>query len=127
MAQTHVLLVDDDADLVFQLKVQLEAAGYAVKTAESLKEGRELIDSYKPDIAVIDLMMEEMDAGFTLSYQIKKKYPGVPVILLTGVTRETGLEFEADGGRSWVKADLIIAKPVRFEQLKRELDRFLKE
>lgn len=127
MAQSHVLLVDDDVDLIMQMKVQLEAAGYRVTTAESRREAGQLIESFKPDIAVIDLMMEEMDAGFTLSYQIKKRHPDVPVILLTGVTRETGLEFEVESGRSWVLADLIMAKPVRFEQLKRELDRFLKE
>ncbi len=59
---------------------------------------------------------------------MKKKYPGMPVVLVTAVTSETGLEFDAatDEERSWVKADALLAKPVRFEQLKREIERLAK-
>jgi CheY-like chemotaxis protein len=63
-----------------------------------------------------------------LCYHIKRKDPGIPVVLLTAVTHQTGLEFDAvtDEERSWVKADAMLAKPVRFEQLEREIERLLK-
>jgi CheY-like chemotaxis protein len=72
-------------------------------------------------------MMEHMDGGFALCYHIKKKNGRIPVILISAVTSETGLEFDAatDEERSWVKADVMLTKPVRFEQLKREIDRLL--
>lgn len=122
-----ILVVDDDEDFLFQQKVQLEAAGYKVITAGGSKEARELLRSTKPDMAVIDLMMEEMDAGFTLCRDIKKTHPGCPVVICTGVTSETGMKFDATTGeeRAWTMADALLDKPVRFEQLKREMDRLL--
>ena len=75
----------------------------------------------------LDVMMENPDAGFTLCYHIRKKYPSVPVILVTSVNSETGLDFAmaSDEERSWIKADAMLTKPIRFEQLKREIDRLL--
>lgn len=126
-AGKKVLVVDDDLDFLTQIQVNLEAAGFDVTTAESQKQAEEYLEQNHPDVAVVDLMMEHPDAGFALSYHIKKKDPSIPVILVTAVTSETGLEFDAstDEERSWVKADAFLAKPVRIEQLLREINRFL--
>lgn len=128
MEKKRILVVDDDVDLLLQMKLQLENAGYTVTTAESEKKAEEILKTNVPDLAIVDLMMERMDGGFVLCYNIKKKNPDVPVIMVTGVTRETGMEFDAatDDERSWLKADAILAKPIRFEQLQREIDRLLK-
>ncbi|NJO88573.1 MAG: response regulator [Chloroflexia bacterium] len=67
--------------------------GYNVTTADSQKEGESYIENNKPDLAIVDLMMENEDSGFILSYKIKKKYPDVPVIIATAVTSETGMVF----------------------------------
>jgi CheY-like chemotaxis protein len=122
-----ILLVDDDIDFLTQQRMHLEAAGYQVISAESLAEAETLLDDLHPDAAVLDLMMEHDDAGFVLCYHIKKRYPGTPVILCSAVQSETALEFDArtDEERSWVKADVMLAKPVRFEQLQAELTRLL--
>jgi hypothetical protein len=47
--------------------------------------------------------------------------------MITGVSSETGIEFDAvtDEERSWLKADSLLVKPVRYEQLKREMARFI--
>lgn len=121
----RVLVVDDDPDFRFQQKVQLEAAGFEVIEAESRKNAEALLETEKFDIAVIDLMMEETDAGFTLSRAIKRRRPDVPVIMITAVASETGLEFDAGTReeKSWIKADALLDKPVRFEQLLREINR----
>ncbi len=124
-----VLLVDDDPDFLAQQKLLLTSAGFDVLDARSVAEAEEMLDGGTFDIAVVDLMMEHVDAGFTLCYHLKKKAPDVPVIMVTGVTAETGHEFDAATSeeRSWIKADVALAKPVRFEQLKREIDRLLAE
>ena len=124
-----VLIVDDDVDYRFTMRVQLEAAGYKVVEAESGLNALSVLERTKPDVAVVDLMMEEADTGFTLCYQIKKRYPNVPIILVTGVTGETGLEFDAATSeeRSWVKADALLSKPIRMDQLMREFERLLPE
>lgn len=123
-----VLVVDDDVDLLMQVRMQLEAAGFTVITAESEREAGKILENTRPDLAIVDLMMENMDAGFTLSYHIKKKDPSIPVIMVTAVTRETGFEFDISSSeeRSWIKADAILDKPIRFEQLKREIERLMK-
>jgi CheY-like chemotaxis protein len=123
-----VLVVDDDFDFVTQQKLQLEKAGFNVITAESQKRAEELLAQTRPDIAIVDLMMEYKDSGFALCYHIKKKDPSIPVILVTAVTNETGLEFDAatEEERSWVKADAMLAKPLRFEQLLWEIQQLLK-
>lgn len=122
-----ILVVDDDIDYLTQQKVQLEAEGYEVVTAESVEQGAEIARQEKPDAAIVDLMMQNVDDGFTLCFQLKKMDPNLPVIMVTAVSSETGLEFDAvtDEERSWVKADAVMAKPVRFEQLKGELNRLL--
>ena len=73
-------------------------------------------------------MMEDPDAGFMLCHHIRKKDPSIPVILVTSVNSETGLDFDmaTDEERVWIQADALLSKPIRFEQFKREIDRLLK-
>ncbi len=127
-ATKTILVVDDDLDFLAQHRMYLETLGYSVVTAESQKQAEDLLKARRPDLAMVDLMMEHVDGGFTLCYHIKKIDPAIPVILVTAVTNETGLEFDAATReeRSWVKADVMLAKPVRFDQLKREIERLLK-
>jgi DNA-binding response OmpR family regulator len=119
----RVLLVDDDLDYLEQLRLQFEKIGYAVVTAADEQEARRKFEEGPPDLAVLDLMLGQADAGFALAHWIKSRRPDVPVIMVTGVTAETGLVFErsAAGPRSWIKADAVLAKPVRFEQILREM------
>jgi CheY-like chemotaxis protein len=123
----RVLLVDDDDDVLAQLSQIFEADGFEVKTAGSRAEGEDALLGYHPDLCVFDLMMEETDAGFVLSNTAKKVYPEVPVILLTAVASATGMDFrpKSDSARAWVKADTILDKPVRPEQLREEVKRLL--
>ena len=121
-----VLVVDDDIDFLTQLEINLKDAGFNVVTAEGQKQAEEYLTTNLPDLAIVDLMMEHPDGGFALSYHIKKKNPAIPVILVTAVTSETGLTFDAstDEERSWVKADAFLSKPIRFEQLLREIQKY---
>lgn len=124
----RILIVDDDEDFRFQQRVQLEAVGFEVIEAPSHRKARELLSSAKFDLAIVDLMMEEMDAGFALCREIKEKNASTPIIMATAVTSETGIEFDASTQeeRSWIKADAMLAKPIRFEQLLREINLLLR-
>lgn len=124
-----ILVVDDDIDFLTQTKINLEGAGYNVITAEGQQQAEEILKTTHPDLAIVDLMMEHFDGGFALAYHIKKKDVRIPVIIATAVTSETGLEFDAatNEERSWIKADAFLAKPIRFEQLLREIKKLLKE
>ena len=123
-----VLVADDDPDQIFQLKHYLEKWGFEVVTAESRADAERYLESECPDLAILDLMMEEEDSGFILSYRIKKCSPEVPVIISTAVASERGISFDLNepGGRSWIKADHYLEKGFRPEQLKLVIDNLLK-
>lgn len=124
----QILLVDDDPDILDQVTIILQGDGFDVLTAGSEAEAEEALLSGKPDLAILDLMMENKDSGFVLCHQIKKLYPELPVILLTAVKAATGISFNgatADA-RSWVKADCLMDKPVLPETLRREVRSLLR-
>jgi DNA-binding response OmpR family regulator len=122
-----ILVVDDDHDFVEQQKLQLESVGFKVVVAYSQKQAEELLVASRPDLAIVDLMLEHQDGGFALCYHIKKLDASIPVILVSSVTSETGVEFDAatQEERRWVKADIFLAKPVRFEQLVAHIEKLL--
>lgn len=124
-----VFIVDDDPDYLYQTVVHLEKAGYNVISALSQKEAEDIMDNLKPDIALFDLMMDQDDSGFVLCYKLKKKYPDVPVIIATAVSRETGFSFglDSDEERKWIKADAYLEKGVLSEQLENEIKRLLEK
>lgn len=123
-----VLIVDDDVDSLTQLTMHMNKMGFNVISADNQKEGEELINANKPDLAIFDLMMDNKDSGFILSYKIKKKYPDVPVIIATAVTAETGMLFglNTEEEKKWIKADLYLEKGLRYDQLEIEIGKLLK-
>ena len=123
-----ILLVDDDQDYLYQMKTRVESFGFQTMLAESQKEAEALIESTKPDLAILDLMMENEDSGFILCYKMKKKYPGVPIIIATGVAAETGISFDINDeiNRKWIRADRFLEKGIRSEKLKEEIYKLLK-
>jgi two-component system alkaline phosphatase synthesis response regulator PhoP len=123
-----ILVADDDPDYLFQTVFSLEKFGYKTIAVESQAEVESVISRFKPSLAIFDLMMESDDSGFILCYKIKKKYPDVPVILATAVSRETGMSFSLDSGKdkSWIRADRYLEKGIRPEQLDQEVMKLLK-
>lgn len=124
---TTILIVDDDPDYLFQLQAKVKSFGYQTLTAEGQKEAEELIQRTRPDLAILDLMMENEDSGFILCYKLKKKYPEMPIIIATGVAAETGINFDIhdENNRKWIKADRFLDKGIRTERLKEEIENLL--
>ncbi len=124
-----ILIVDDDQDYLFQLKMTVEGFGYNTISADSQKEAERIIAGMKPDLAILDLMMENEDSGFILSYKMKKKYPDVPIIIATAVTAETGMSFNVDSEeeQQWIKADRFLDKGIKREQLESEINKLINQ
>ncbi len=124
----RILLVDDDIDLLEQNKLLLENRGFEVLTAETGKEGFETFKNVVPDAAIVDLIMEEPDAGFVLCHRIKNTDHGkkIPVFILTSATYETGFKFSAstDEEKEWIKSDGVLNKPVSIDELISKLDNY---
>jgi len=122
-----ILIVDDDMDYLFQTRIKIEKFGYKTITADSQREAELILDKIKPDLAIIDLMMENEDSGFILSYKLKKKYPDVPVIIATAVAAETGITFDIndENNRKWIRADAFLEKGIRSDILQNEIKKLI--
>lgn len=121
MPSPKILMVDDDADLLEANRLYLEARGFEVRTAASAAEGLRALEGYEPDLITADLMMEHHDSGFGFCRKVKDRpqTAKTPVLMLTGVLRETGVDFSrrTREERAWIAADELIAKPVTPQQL----------
>jgi DNA-binding response OmpR family regulator len=130
-ADKKILLVDDDLDLLEQNKILLESKGFRVVTAEGSKKGWEVFKQELPDAAILDLIMEEHDSGFILSYKIKKDEHGknIPVFILTSATYITGFKFGAstEEEKEWIKCDGILNKPIMIDDLVNKLEVFFSD
>jgi two-component system, OmpR family, response regulator len=126
-ANYTILIVDDDSDYLFQLQSRIEKYGFKTITAEGQKEAEVIIEKTRPDLAILDLMMENEDSGFILCYKIKKRYPDLPIIIATGVAAETGINFDIndENNRKWIKADSFLDKGIKAERLKEEIEKLL--
>lgn len=99
---THVLVVDDEKDILDLLKYNLEKEGYTVTTSSNGRKALELVHrSSLPDLIILDVMMPEMD-GWEVCRRLKreKKTASIPVIFLTAkgteVDEVVGLELGAE-------------------------------
>jgi DNA-binding response OmpR family regulator len=113
-ARGRVLLIDDDPVLLGLMAHAFAAAGYATHTAENGRKGLSLVDAYKPDLVVTDIVMPEME-GIGAILQIRRKPRPPKIIAISGA---------GPGGRrdylSWAKhlgADEVLAKPFRMSQI----------
>ena len=112
MAGTRVLIVDDDMEFVKLYSLYLRNKGLEVSAAYSAAEALEVLRGASPDVVVLDVMMEHFDSGFNVSRTIKETHPDLPVILMTAIGEETGLDFRPknDEERGLMHADAFLDK-----------------
>jgi DNA-binding response OmpR family regulator len=77
----HVLIIEDEADLLEVLEIVFENAGYRVTTAANGVDGWQYFDREHPDLVVLDLNMPQM-SGFRL-LELMRSESEVPVLILT--------------------------------------------
>ena len=112
----RVLLVDDEIDFVEMLSLRLNEAGERVTPAYSGRECLETLAKTSIDVVILDIKMPGMDGIETLK-EIKKRFPLVEVIMLTGHgTTETAV----DGMR--LGAFDYLLKPADFSELLEKLE-----
>lgn len=115
----HVILfVDDDPDFRDAMRQMLEANGYEMAEAESAEEGLRLYRQCKPDLVILDLMMEEVDAGKNLLRDLKAEGNTVPVYLLSSMGEN--LMMATDTGEMGFSG--VFQKPIHQATLLRTLE-----
>lgn len=80
-----ILCVDDDPDIKVFLKSVLVDAGYAYAEAGSAEEGLQVYKETSPDVVIVDLMMEEVDAGTSFVKELKLLGNKAPIYMLSSV------------------------------------------
>ena len=83
--EDRILLVDDEPEILHSLKMFLEFNGYVVDTAENAKKALSLVEEKKFNVAILDIMMPEMD-GIELLQEIKARDFSIQVIMMTAYT-----------------------------------------
>ena len=86
-----ILTVDDDPDILDALTMILESKGYQVVTARDGVEALAKLETEKPDLIILDLLMPKMD-GFGVYKKLQEpkyaKYKDMPILILTSVREE---------------------------------------
>jgi DNA-binding response OmpR family regulator len=89
-----VLYVEDDADYQDMVREILEAADFEMVAASSAEEGIRAWDREKPDLVIVDLMMEEVDAGTSLITDLRARGCDVPIYMLSSVGDDLAMSMD---------------------------------
>jgi len=97
--KAKILVIDDDPDFIDAVTPILESALYDVVPALNPGEGKEKIFSEKPDLILLDIMMDSLFDGFSLCHAIKtskeyKEFKDTPIIFVSAVKEMTGSRFQ---------------------------------
>lgn len=109
-----VLIVDDDPDVRGVLATVLEGK-YELREAWSREEGTKAVKEFKPDLVILDVMMEKHDSGFEMTREIKgdDQFKHIKILMLTNVDSEMNMDFKKIAGDpDWLPVDAYITKPV---------------
>jgi len=126
----NILIIDDDPDIVESMKAVLENKKYKVSTASAGEEGLKRAKVLKPDLIILDVMMETSDKGFDVARKMKsdKNLKNIPIIMLTAVKESTGFDFKKEAGdEAWLPVDDYCDKPLNADELVLKVENFLKK
>jgi len=131
MEPKRILIVDDDADQRLSVRLPLESAGYAVFEAANFEQGLLAVKQIKPDLIVLDVMMDTATAGFQFALSLHNPGPDsdlsdfkdTPIIMLTAIHNTTSLRFSPD--EDYLPVQNFLEKPVDSKVLLAEIRKLL--
>ena len=114
----RILLVDDDEGYLLASGHLLEAEGHEIVKATSAADARTILDGYKPDLILLDVLMPGKD-GFKFSDELAEdpELAGVPVVLVTSVADSSGQMMSALHDDKGLAADDILPKSAAHKEL----------
>lgn len=120
-----ILIIDDDEDFVAITKSIFELKSYQCVAAYSAKEGLQKIKEENPDLIIIDVMMEDMTAGFRLVNTLRTakegseyhSYSKIPLLMVTVFEDVTKMGIRERAGTSLLPVDEFLRKPIKPREL----------
>lgn len=120
----RILVVDDDPDIVEATQLFLTREGHQVEGAYSREDGLRKVDSFHPDLLILDVIMEQPDDGFTMAQELRRAGNKIPILMLTSVESVSGLSFGKDA--EMVPVDDFQTKPIEPAKLVEKVNHLLK-
>lgn len=127
-----ILIVDDDPDLVLAVRLCLESAGYQIAEAKNGTLGLEKIKADRPDLIILDVMMDTTTEGFQLALKLRSPDPTseyeafshIPILMLTSIHDTTSLRFGPE--EDYLPVDAFVDKPIEPDDLLEKVTALLK-
>lgn len=128
-----ILVIDDDPDMVLATKMCLENAGHKVSSARNGEEGLQQVKAERPDLIILDVMMDTATEGFQLALKLRNPRPGsdlasfkdIPILMLTAIHSTTPLRFGPD--QDYLPVEALIDKPFDPKDLVAKVENLLKK
>ena len=117
----RVLIVDDEPNIVTALEFLLEKRGYEVKVATNGEVALAEVETFKPDLVLLDVMMPKV-SGYEVCQRMRAnpQWQGIKIVMLSA----KGREVEVSKGMS-LGADLYVTKPFSSAELVATIDRLV--
>jgi len=123
-----VLVIDDDSDFRTAVKSLLESHGYNVLEASSGREGLEMVVQHKPDVILLDIMMESTVEGYGVTHSLKyqdeyAEYRNIPILMVSSIEQTPDQRFPMSPEVDLIRPDEYLTKPLDIKQLLRLLEK----
>jgi len=114
-----IVMVDDNADFLFTMETFLKRNGFEVLTADEGQKGVALIRKERPDLVLLDVMMETLFSGFEVCKQIRSDddLKDIPIIGISGMKEELDVGFRQWPDHDYFSPDEFLDKPVDKQRL----------
>ena len=89
-----IAIIDDDPDILEASSLVLKSKGYDVVTANNPTDGYKIIIDKKPQLIILDVMMDEPDDGFFLAQRLRKEKISIPILMYTSISKTVGLDYD---------------------------------
>ena len=127
-----ILIIDDDQDFVTANQAILEAAGHEVVSAPDGKTGLEMVKSEDPDLIMLDIMMDSIYEGFSVTTTLRgtpefMDYRDIPVLMCSAVKQMTGERFDLPPEAHIAQGDEFLDKPFTAEVLLDKVNKLLEQ
>ena len=115
IAKRKILVVDDDEDTLSLITMMIESAGYDVIGVGSGDACMDMLLEIRPDLIIMDIMMETLTEGFDVGYEIKHdhRYSSIPLMLVSAIDKQAGFPVDIDS----IEAESFMEKPLEPELL----------
>ncbi len=122
-----IIIVDDDRDYADAMRLVLENSCFDVRHALNIRQARDMITGDRPDLIIMDVMMEKHTDGFDFCSELKQdpSLSSIPVIIITSVTQMTGFKFSPETDGDYCLADDYAAKPIAMADLLSRIEKLL--